>query len=251
MTGALESWRASRVRVMFFDAGNTLMRMDYRVLAEQITRRGVPVDAARVRAAELRARVRLDAWLARGLSTESEQTGSLYLQYLLEDVGLTEPAAVRALAEWRRHYNPPVGVWTELDPEAGAALMLLRAHGVRAAVISNSDGTVRSILTALGLGSHLEFVLDSGELGVEKPDPRIFRIALERANVEPAEAVYVGDLYSVDVLGARSVGMAGILLDPAGYWGARDCPAVRGLLEACRLVLQRDAARPGPFDAPP
>ncbi len=226
---------------MFFDAGNTLMRMDYDSLADQLTRRGLPVDAERVRTAELRARVQLDAWLAGGVSTESVQTGSRYLAYLLDDVGLKDPTAARAVAEWLRDYNPPAGLWTALDPEALAALALLREHGVRAAVISNSNGTVRSILSALGLRSQLEFVLDSGELGIEKPDPRIFEIALGRAGVTPDQAVHIGDLYSIDVLGARSAGIEAILLDPAGEWGARDCPAVRGLLEACWLVIQRGA----------
>jgi putative hydrolase of the HAD superfamily len=226
---------------MFFDAGNTLMRMDYGAIAVQITRRGVPVDAARVRRAELQARVKLDAWLAGGVSTESAETGEIYLRYVLENLGFTDPAAVSAVAEWRRRHNPPAGVWTALDPDAGTALSLLRERGVRTAVISNSDGSVRSVLASLGLGPQLEFVLDSAEIGVEKPHRRIFEIALERARVEPAEAVHVGDLYSVDVLGARAAGIDGILLDPGGYWGARDCPTVPGLLEACRLVLQRSA----------
>jgi FMN phosphatase YigB (HAD superfamily) len=78
-------------------------------------------------------------------------------------------------------------------------------------------------------------------VGVEKPDPRIFRIALERAQVEPDDAVYVGDLYSVDVIGARAVGMDAVLLDPGACWAPRDCPQVPGLLAACRLVIQRGA----------
>ncbi len=147
----------------------------------------------------------------------------------------------RELAEWRRGYNLPVGLWNQPDPEAAAALRALADLGIRAAVISNSNGSVRSILTELGLARHLDFVLDSAELGVEKPDPRIFRLALARAGVEPADAVYIGDLYSVDVLGARQVGMEGILLDPGGCWGERDCPRAPGLLAACDLALGRGA----------
>ena len=100
---------------------------------------------------------------------------------------------------------------------------------------------MRSILTELGLAKHLDFVLDSAEVGVEKPDPRIFRIALERAGVDPAHALYVGDLYSVDVLGARAVGMEAVLLDPGACWGERDCPRAPGVLAACRLAIQRRA----------
>jgi HAD superfamily hydrolase (TIGR01549 family) len=226
------------VKAMLFDAGNTLLRMNYDVLAEQISARGVPIDAARVREAELRARVRLDAALAPGVSTESRSTAGRYLRYLLEECGVTEEATVRALAEWRRTYNLPVGLWHHADPEAELALRLLAERGIRTGVISNSNGSVRSILTELGLAKYLGFVLDSAEVGVEKPDPRIFRLALEQAGVPAEHAVYIGDLYTVDVLGARQVGMAALLMDPAGCWGERDCPRVPGLLAACRLVVE-------------
>jgi len=233
--------RSRPARTIFFDAGNTLLQMNYEVLAEQISGRGVPVTPAEVRLAEWRARVRLDATLAPGTSTESGSTSGRYLRYLLEGLGVTDEPRVQAITEWRRGYNLPVGLWHQPDPEAAAALRALADLGIRAAVISNSNGSVRSILTELGLARHLEFVLDSAELGVEKPDPRIFRLALARAGVEPADAVYIGDLYSVDVLGARQVGMEGILLDPGDCWGERDCPRAPGLLAACDLALGRGA----------
>ena len=69
-------------------------------------------------------------------------------------------------------------------------------------------------------------------MGVEKPDPRIFRIALERAGVAATEAVYVGDLYSIDVVGARAAGLSAILMDPGACWGARDCPSAPTALAA-------------------
>jgi FMN phosphatase YigB (HAD superfamily) len=74
-------------------------------------------------------------------------------------------------------------------------------------------------------------------VGVEKPDPRIFRLGLAQASLSPAEVVYVGDLYSVDVLGARAVGMTAVLLDPGRCWGERDCSAAAGPLDAVRMVL--------------
>jgi putative hydrolase of the HAD superfamily len=109
-----------------------------------------------------------------------------------------------------------------------------------AGVISNSNGSVRSILEQTGLAAHLHFIIDSSVVGVEKPDPRIFHLGLREAGVAPDEAVYVGDLYSVDVLGARAAGLEGILLDPRGFWAPRDCPLARGLDEAVRLALGQD-----------
>jgi putative hydrolase of the HAD superfamily len=226
---------------MFFDAGNTLLRMNYAALAEQIAARGIPVTPERVREAEIRARVRLDPTLAPGASTESKQTSGRYLRYLLDNLDVTDPDTVQSIMEWRRRYNLPVGLWNRADPQAETALARLAARGVRAAVISNSNGSVRSILAELGLAKYIEFVIDSGEVGVEKPDPRIFRFALERAGLEPDDAIYVGDLYSIDVLGARGVGMEAMLMDPAGLWRECDCPRVPDLLAACDLALRLGA----------
>jgi putative hydrolase of the HAD superfamily len=74
-------------------------------------------------------------------------------------------------------------------------------------------------------------------VGVEKPDPSIFHLALEQARGPGAAAVYVGDLYSVDVLGARGAGLDAVLLDPRGYWGPRDWRLARGLEDAVRLCF--------------
>jgi putative hydrolase of the HAD superfamily len=223
---------------MFFDAGNTLLRIDYAAIAAQLGRLGAPVAEAALERAEWRARVRLDAdVLAGGASTESRTTLGRYLEYVLEGVGVTDDATLRAMAEWRAGFNPPVGLFRLPEPAAAGALIAARDAGLATGVISNSNGTIASLLDSLGFLPHLDFVLDSYVVGVEKPDPRIFRMALERAGVEARDAVYVGDLYSIDVLGARSVGMRAILLDPGGCWGERDCPAAPDVAAAVRLAL--------------
>ncbi len=225
------------MRAVIFDAGNTLLRMNYAIIAEQLRARGRAVTPDQVEEAELRARVRLDPHLAPGASTESTTTHGRYLRYLLEYLAITEEAEIEAIARWRRGYNPPVGLWNRADPEALSALRAVRAAGLVAGVISNSNGSVRSILEATGLAAHLHFVIDSSVVGVEKPDPRIFHLGLREAGVAADEAVYVGDLYSVDVLGARAAGLEGVLLDPRGFWAPRDCHLASGLDEAVRLAL--------------
>ena len=74
-------------------------------------------------------------------------------------------------------------------------------------MVSNADGRVESFLRHVGITKYLDFVVDSGLVGVEKPDPRIFEIALERAQVRKDEVVHVGDVYEVDVVGARAAGI--------------------------------------------
>ena len=225
------------VRAIFFDAGNTLIRMDYPVIVAELTRLGVPITLSDLERAEWRARVRLDASFLPGASTEHPDTGERYLRLILDELGVRDVAIQSTLSAWRRGYNAPMGFWTHMEPEADLALKLARERGLRTAVISNSNGTVADILAHLGLAKDLEFIIDSSKVGVEKPDPRIFRIALERAGLQPHEAVYVGDLYSIDVLGARAAGLRAILMDPGACWGSRDCQLARTALEAVRQVL--------------
>jgi putative hydrolase of the HAD superfamily len=215
--------------------------MDYGLIAAELARHGVRVSPVDVQRAEWRARVRLDdqvfASTPAGQSTESQQSANRYTAFLLESLGVVDARIVGQVAAWRRSHNPPVGIWTTGDPQAPEALALVRRSGLRAAAISNSNGSVRSVLDAVGLGTYLDFVVDSGEVGVEKPDPRIFELALSRAGLAPAEAAYIGDFYTIDVRGAATAGLRAILLDPGGFWGDRGCAAAPDLLSAVRLAL--------------
>ena len=214
--------------------------MDYAVFAAELARHGVRVTPDAVQRAEWQARVHLDDQVfarAAGASTETQESATRYMRLVLEGLGVADGSTVERVAEWRRTYNPPLGVWTAHDPQAPESLALVRRSGARVAAISNSNGSVASVLAAVGLGPYLDFVVDSGEVGIEKPDPRIFELALARADVAPAEAAYIGDFYSIDVKGATAAGLRAVLLDPGGFWGARDCAMAPDLLSAVGLAL--------------
>jgi putative hydrolase of the HAD superfamily len=230
--------RSGAVRAIFFDAGNTLLRINYADLAACLRARGIAGGPEAVASAEHRARVRLDPHLASDASTEDQRIFWHYVGYLLGELGFSDQGVVQSVYEWVRAYNPPVGLWNQADPEAEPLLHGLKARGLTLGVISNSNGSVRGILEELGLARYLDLILDSTVVGVEKPNPRIFRMALEAARLAPAQAVYIGDLYSVDVLGARSAGLRAILLDPGGVWSDVDCPVARSLGEAVALALR-------------
>jgi len=214
--------------------------MDYAVMAAELARHGVRVTPEAVQRAEWQARVHLDDQVfsrAAGVSTETQESANLYLRFVLQALGIADGRTIAQVTEWRRTYNRPIGLWTAHDPQALEALALVRSSGARAAAISNSNGSVASVLAAVGLGSQLDFVVDSGQVGVEKPNPRIFELALARAGVAPSEAAYVGDFYSIDVRGATAAGLRAVLLDPGEFWGARDCAKAPDLLSAVRLAL--------------
>src|SRR6185369_7775692 len=133
---------SGRLRAVFFDAGNTLIHMDYDAIASALAAAGVTTDARRVQRAEWRARVRLDASFQPGASTEHPSTAERYLAYLLDELHVRDAATVAALIDWRRGYNLPEGLWTVRELEAENALRLAHEAGLRTAVISNSNGTI-------------------------------------------------------------------------------------------------------------
>ena len=89
----------------------------------------------------------------------------------------------------------------------------LQTRKIALGVISNMDRTLPQLLAQLGVDGYLSVVVSSGEAGLTKPQPEIFRVALERSGVAPEEALYVGDQYENDVLGARQAGLTPILVD--------------------------------------
>jgi len=228
----------SRTRAVLFDAGNTLLRMNYPAIARHLASRGHAVTVEAVEEAELHARVRLDADLARGVSTEGRPAQDRYTSYLLEGLGLTDVVEIEAAVSFKRGYNPPAGLFDRADPGARAAIRGVKAAGLVVGVVSNSNGSAHALLDGAGLAAELDFVIDSALVGVEKPDPRIFHLGLAQAGVGAHEAVYVGDLYSIDVLGARAAGLGSILLDPRGFWGPRDCDTARDVGAATALILE-------------
>jgi putative hydrolase of the HAD superfamily len=126
------------------------------------------------------------------------------------------------------------GLWHHPLAGVAKAIEALRRNGIRVAVVSNSDGSVTESLARAGLADLFEFVIDSHEVGVSKPNPKIFEVALERMGLGPSEAWYVGDSVFHDVNGALAASMArAILVDPYGL-GPDDVVKVRSVTE---LVL--------------
>jgi FMN phosphatase YigB (HAD superfamily) len=98
-------------------------------------------------------------------------------------------------------------------------------------VVSNANGRLRHLFDRLDLTQWFDAVLDSHEWGVEKPDPRLFQHALEQSRADASRTVHVGDLYHVDVVGARAAGLHAVLLDVAGLYDGYDCPRIRTFSE--------------------
>ena len=126
-------------------------------------------------------------------------------------------------------YHQTSNLWEYVPPTVGPALAALRQHGLKLTVVSNANGKLDVLFDRLALTGCVDCLLDSHVEGVEKPDPRFFEIALARSGAHRQTTIHVGDLYHVDVLGARAAGLRGVLLDEAGQYTDVDCPRVRSL----------------------
>ncbi len=226
---------------VFLDAGNTLITLDHDLVCQALADVGVTAPVERLVRAEAAARPPVSAFLASGGSSEGRDTFTVYVGCILTRLGL-ERAAADALApgivRTLKHEIGTRRLWSQVLPGVPAALRELRAAGLRLVVVSNSDGTVEEGLGALGLGEHLDAVVDSSRVGSEKPDPAIFRHALDLIGARPERTLHVGDLYAVDVVGARRAGLHGLLLDPYGDWDGVDCPTAPDVAALARALCE-------------
>ncbi len=105
-------------------------------------------------------------------------------------------------------------LWTFTFPWIRETLVFLKAEGYRMSVVSNSDGGVKKVFQDLDLSQYFEYIFASQDIGIEKPDPNFFKIAINTIGIDPANVIYVGDIYNIDVKGANLAGIGAIHLDP-------------------------------------
>lgn len=121
-----------------------------------------------------------------------------------------------------------------------ATMALLKKDNFTIGLLTNATRRAVSVNTELGLQPFLDFIVTSEEAGVEKPDPAIFRLALDKAGVKADEAVHVGDQYEIDIAGARATGIKPVMIDRYDlYPEVKDCPRIRSL-EELKARLQSD-----------
>ena len=107
----------------------------------------------------------------------------------------------------------------------------MKQQGYILGVISNRDKPFQDVLQEHGIGEFFDFSLAAGEVNIFKPEPGVFEHALQRLNLSPREAIYVGDNYYADVVGARRAGLQPILYDPIGIFPDPDCVSIKSFDE--------------------
>jgi HAD superfamily hydrolase (TIGR01549 family) len=245
------------IDTVFLDVGNTLISIDFDRVATELAARRLPCEADLLRRAEAAAR---PGYSERVFVTGVRPDRSLFHSYLSAIFEQVQRSRARSLAslspteldELVTELGPvlrPGGrasaLWRMVMPGVPQALERLRRQGLTLAVVSNSDGTCAQSLDEAELLQYMNVVIDSAEVGIEKPDPRIFEIALARCNADRRRTLYVGDLYHADVVGARGAGLHPLLLDPNGDWPPLDCDRAADLSAVADRLESARASRTG------
>jgi putative hydrolase of the HAD superfamily len=236
------------IRAVFLDIGDTVMRPNpswEAVYALAFAEYGMDVDIGDLHAA-LRRAYHHGGWGMEGGFEPNEET-SFQRTVAIDAAAIAElgldpmPEAfyrrLAALFMLTSHWH--------VFPDAYPALTALRERGLTIGAVSNWVWNLPELLHSLDLVSHFDFIAASARIGFEKPHPRIFEWALEQAKVDPAAVVHVGDHVDADVLGARGVGIEGVLIDRRGRYPADEIPdgtpVIASLEELVALVDARNA----------
>lgn len=139
-------------------------------------------------------------------------------------------AAQACLAGWDAHTLLPEDTLITLD--------VLHQRGHKVALVTNFDHPpyVYDLLRERGLEGQFDAVIISGEVGVDKPDPLIFYLAMEAVRCSPEEALFVGDSLEADIAGAQAVGCRAILIDRRGIHQDFPGPRIERLDELLNLL---------------
>ena len=216
---------------LFLDAGGVLVHPNWTRVSAALADVGIDVPRERLSAAEPYAMRALDEASDIG-ATDERKRGWLYFNLVLEQVGVELSPRTDQALEALREYHREQNLWEHVEPDVLPALSALRERGLRLVVVSNANGRLRHLFDRLDLARWFDALLDSHEWGVEKPDPRLFQVALAESGADAAHTAHVGDLYHVDVAGARQAGLAqAVLYDAAGLYDGVDCPRVATLSE--------------------
>jgi HAD superfamily hydrolase (TIGR01549 family) len=222
----------AKCRFIFFDVGNTLLFPNRaRILAPLPENRHPTLEAWQ--ALERRTKTEFDQEFLEGKVDRSFWWifHTHLLQQLNSDDSLDKSlnnSVNEGLRDALVETTQKSANWDQILPGTRDALDRIRQQ-YAIAVISNADGKIDAVLRRRGIADCFASITDSGNVGHEKPHAAIFEAALRAMKAEPAESLYVGDVYSIDYVGARNAGMQAVLFDVAGAYREREFPRVASL----------------------
>jgi putative hydrolase of the HAD superfamily len=225
----------AKIRTIFFDVGNTLLFPNRaRMLAPLPVEKHPTLDGWQ--AIERRTKREFDQDMGKG--KVDHNFWKTFHSYLLNDADAVDEALRDAIvANTQNSAN-----WDQILPGTREALERIQQN-YAIAVISNADGHIDAVLRRCGIADCFASITDSGIVGKEKPHPAIFEAALQAMNAAPSESLYVGDVYSVDYVGATNAGMQAVLFDVAGSYREERFPRVESLTELEHWLGERNSRK--------
>ncbi len=225
------------IKAVFFDLYHTLLGYDpprEELQAEALKDFGIEMNPESL----LRPLVVADEYIygeharaSLGQRSKEEQMAvwAQYERILLREAGIeADDQLIMGLLGKMRQFGLKQVLFDDVLP----TLNELKKQGLILGLISNVDQDITSLLDNLGLTALLQVVVTSQDAGFNKPSPEIFQEAVKRAGVQASEALYVGDQYQIDVVGANQAGMKGILIDRIDYFTeVNDCPRLQNLMQ--------------------
>ncbi|MFH0799417.1 MAG: HAD-IA family hydrolase [Pseudomonadota bacterium] len=225
---------------IFFDIGNTLFFFNYEFLQELLAQRfsiSLPASEIEVKHEAVKRSI-VDEGLV-GRLTHDELWWEINRRWLVS-LGIDDEM-VKPIAEAVRNHPFSHLFWSRMDEGTPEMLDWFRGRGFKLGVISNAEGQIKRLIQHARLEDFFGAVIDSGEVGFSKPDRRIFSHAMDIMQAKPSGSVYVGDLFEVDVMGARAAGLTPILVDRDGRrQGKADCITVSRAVELPKLDIFAD-----------
>ncbi len=168
--------------------------------------------------------------------TLSSEFWTFYTRRSLEEFGCTADQAEAIAPEIHRFMSEDYKPEQWIPEDIPATLRQLQDSGFALAVVSNRTNSYAEELASLGLDQYFSFALAAGEINAWKPEPEIFWYALDRLGVQPGEAMYVGDNFYADVVGAQNAGLQPVLVDPDGLFPDANCSVIRQISELPALL---------------
>jgi len=237
----LEGAPGSTIDTLLMDVGGVFLLPSPEPIIGALGRADIPVDATRLDRAHYAGAASSPVDVTDD-EPPIDEFWRAYLTAFTEECRVPSDRADEAIGHLGSEFATD-GLWMRVVPGAVDALRTLDEAGIRLGVVSNAGGTMADRLRELeilqvgsGLGVEVGTLIDSGAVGVEKPDPRIFRLALDALDADPARTAYIGDMPLFDVVGAKRAGLRPLLMDPFGFQHRMACEKVTSLAAVLPLL---------------
>jgi putative hydrolase of the HAD superfamily len=228
-----------KARAVTFDFGQTLAELDHEFLAQRAHDFGAELDPLAARAATV------TAWSAYG-AAKAQGHARAWQAMMLEVLrgagvrpsrGAPSAGFAETVAQSLWQAQPEKNLWRKPIPGMFELVRELVHKGIPVGIISNSEGRLAELVEELQQIALFRTIVDSGRLGIDKPDRRIFEHAAQQLGVTLADIVHVGDAWEADVIGAREAGAQAIWFSPTddrvlppGVLACRDAAQTRRAL---------------------